>query len=69
MAPEDDFTDMGNQFAALTTLFSTGSTFLIRAIIIRVSFDSCWYQGVTQVFGVSECHDWFVLVDVHKLTA
>ena len=26
------------------------------------------YQEVTQAFGAPECHDWFVLVDIFKLT-
>ena len=68
MAPEDDSTVTGYQFAAWTSLFATGFTLLIWVIIIRVSFESCTYREVIQAFGVYECHDWFVLVDILKLT-
>ena len=69
MAQDHDFTNIGYKLAALTSFFATGLTLLIWVIIIRISFKSYPYKEVMQAFGVSECHDWFVLVDFLKLNA
>ena len=69
VAQDHDFTNIGYKLAALTSFFATGLTLLIWVIIIRISFKSYPYKEVMQAFGVSECHDWFVLVDFLKLNA